>query len=93
MRGEDYDIDALPDTSEETPPRAWGRPLDPKWGHSSRRNTPTCVGKTNNKLAFATIKEKHPHVRGEDLMAIAQHHLFSETPPRAWGRHGNALRL
>ena len=31
-----------------------------------RRNTPTCVGKTETGVKRIVTTEKHPHVRGED---------------------------
>ncbi len=31
------------------------------------RNTPTCVGKTQNQWDLFVGMVKHPHVRGEDL--------------------------
>ena len=30
--------------------------------------------------------EKHPHVRGEDIMKSCALYSLEETPPRAWGR-------
>ena len=37
--------------------------------------------------AVRAIAEKHPHVRGEDLVQNRQRLGQAETPPRAWGRH------
>ena len=45
-RGEDPDTRALPDTSAETPPRAWGRLRDGLAHSHQDGNTPTGVGKT-----------------------------------------------
>ena len=50
-------------------------------------NTPTCVGKTQQKDAEDVIVEKHPHVRGEDSSVSDDELAELETPPRAWGRH------
>ncbi len=51
-------------------------------------NTPTGVGKTWLRRHELTLKEKHPHGRGEDLN-FAEYRLYpAETPPRAWGRLG-----
>ena len=41
------------------------RNLDP--AHTLLRNTPTCVGKTDSARAAMEMREKHPHVRGEDV--------------------------
>ena len=50
------------------------------------RNTPTCVGKTPRYVCVAVLREKHPHVRGEDRSQKHSDHYPQETPPRAWGR-------
>ena len=49
-------------------------------------NTPTCVGKTSCALPFSGRAWKHPHVRGEDVLASTLNRAIPETPPRAWGR-------
>ncbi len=50
------------------------------------RNTPTCVGKTFDTNPNRSGLEKHPHVRGEDVMELTKDRNGVETPPRAWGR-------
>ena len=50
------------------------------------RNTPTCVGKTRGCRATADLRQKHPHVRGEDGPVTWMLARCKETPPRAWGR-------
>ncbi len=84
--GEDTRMTGFRRSSQETPPRAWGRPkfysdvIDPLG------NTPTCVGKTGNSMASRGAHGKHPHVRGEDPPMSTTGAWFWETPPRAWGR-------
>ena len=34
--------------------------------YTEKRNTPTCVGKTDEVVAMGAAIQKHPHVRGED---------------------------
>ena len=51
-----------------------------------RRNTPTGVGKRVNSLHRAGKLWKHPHGRGEELIASFTVCFAVETPPRAWGR-------
>ena len=86
VRGEDTRMTGFRRSSQETPPRAWGRPkfysdvIDPLG------NTPTCVGKTGNSMASRGAHGKHPHVRGEDPPMSTTGAWFWETPPRAWGR-------
>ena len=45
-RGEDLEYKAFQDENEETPPRAWGRPIVTVISLRVYRNTPTSVGKT-----------------------------------------------
>ena len=66
VRGEDQTNVYEKGLKEETPPRAWGRQADGGNPVMVERNTPTCVGKTLRLAAQAFLREKHPHVRGED---------------------------
>ena len=66
VRGEDYLRFRRIRRSEETPPRAWGRPAQPCAHGLAVGNTPTCVGKTFRVFTEITPMKKHPHVRGED---------------------------
>ena len=50
-------------------------------------NTPTCVGKTNTFWQVWNAERKHPHMRGEDNIAMSFVLPQIETPPHAWGRH------
>ena len=50
----------------ETPPRAWGRRTLAKYKLGAFRNTPTGVGKTEEKFRENVAWQKHPHGRGED---------------------------
>ena len=87
VRGEDlcarYEVSVF----IETPPRAWGRRQFPSGNVPTRRNTPTCVGKTTTRASCVELMKKHPHVRGEDIFGGVQKQGTLETPPRAWGRH------
>ena len=82
----------------ETPPRAWGRPPPTPCRFATTRNTPTCVGKTLDADRAQAFREKHPHVRGEDISDLSTSGNHGETPPRAWGRlqqafgHGQRCR-
>ena len=46
VRGEDPYVGAIARFRRETPPRAWGRPFQPRNWRYWKGNTPTCVGKT-----------------------------------------------
>ncbi len=86
VRGEDTRTIPASLLARETPPRAWGRPLQHPNPGASPRNTPTCVGKTEIEPDINHCNEKHPHVRGEDLVTQTSSTATLETPPRAWGR-------
>ena len=73
-------------SSEETPPRTWGRQeriadLEEVFG-----NTPTHVGKTPTPPSGSLSGRKHPHARGEDAVTRIESPPLIETPPRTWGR-------
>ena len=85
-RGEDQFELSLSITSEETPPRAWGRLEGIAISLLTLRNTPTSVGKTKRTAKRPTSTRKHPHERGEDLRICRSRRSVMETPPRAWGR-------
>ena len=66
MRGEDCLLRAASAIARETPPHAWGRQESFQAIRYGIRNTPTCVGKTENVKRIHAKKQKHPHMRGED---------------------------
>ena len=86
VRGEDAIYEGLAANQMETPPRAWGRPFSSIGANQTAGNTPTCVGKTYFRSSMYSKSEKHPHVRGEDVILRSQRGFVLETPPRAWGR-------
>ena len=86
VRGEDAGTEPDRGRKEETPPRAWGRRCSFYTTATLCRNTPTCVGKTPRQRPRFWSNQKHPHVRGEDLMINPLYGMAMETPPRAWGR-------
>ena len=85
-RGEDAWGRAEKSKLGETPPRAWGRPLQVPITHFQIGNTPTGVGKTCNAYRISFTSQKHPHGRGEDFSKKMLGKTLLETPPRAWGR-------
>ena len=86
MRGEDAGTARAFTEELETPPHAWGRLSLASTSRSRARNTPTCVGKTATRQPPQRMKQKHPHMRGEDMIETGKVSLSSETPPHAWGR-------
>ncbi len=91
VRGEDIRTASRSRYRVETPPRAWGRQKWRKEPGFCDGNTPTCVGKTLCFEGFNILTRKHPHVRGEDVSARYPFGHLIETPPRAWGRHQQAI--
>jgi hypothetical protein len=68
MRGE-YGIQFNPFvTNLETPPRARGRREQAGHPLLDYRNTPACAGKTECGGLCVIFRQKHPRVRGEDLV-------------------------
>ncbi len=90
-RGEDDPAPRVVSGQEETPPRAWGRRHQQQRCPAEVGNTPTSVGKTPGRRAFAHRGWKHPHERGEDDGGQVAPLVVQETPPRAWGRPGDEL--
>ncbi len=86
LRGEDSRLTSLTNILVETPPPAWGRPLEVTKLRAIWRNTPTCVGKTTALFHTSSAAEKHPHLRGEDTFGRSAKAWITETPPPAWGR-------
>ena len=84
-RGEYWGDSNKKPPSGETPPRAWG--IQDLWTQKrlTRRNTPTGVGNTFVGARLLAQLEKHPHGRGEYLIASNKQYELLETPPRAWG--------
>ena len=91
-RGED-DLGMADSTAIwETPPRTWGRQPTVTMHATMDGNTPTHVGKTHSLSRAGGPCRKHPHARGEDGRKAACMDYGEETPPRTWGRLGEALR-
>ena len=84
--GEDQRFPVLVPSKPETPPRGWGRLIQPRPNAHKRRNTPTRVGKTRNGDADRRTGGKHPHAGGEDVCTSFVIVKLKETPPRGWGR-------
>ena len=70
-RGEDSLAFRPAEEAQETPPRTWGRPATRVQAGLARGNTPTHVGKTACPIRQRAKKRKHPHARGEDILAAA----------------------
>ncbi len=86
LRGEDSRFRLSFLLPAETPPPAWGRHSLDRKDFASKRNTPTCVGKTLAHFYQFGQQWKHPHLRGEDAVLYRRKRGDLETPPPAWGR-------
>ena len=85
-RGENFVVKITPLQPIETPPRAWGKPLNTVVVVLFNGNTPTGVGKTCQNELRHHCTEKHPHGRGENRFFFEFFLCAVETPPRAWGK-------
>ena len=85
-RGEDSHYGREELSHRETPPRTWGRLCRIHLRLFCNRNTPTHVGKTTLITDSLCQGWKHPHARGEDVLARSIAPPSRETPPRTWGR-------
>ena len=92
-RGEEGFASATGVATPETPPRAWGRGIDSASNYPRVRNTPTGVGKRPCANGNPRVCRKHPHGRGEETSGTCRCCTIMETPPRAWGRAANAVRI
>jgi hypothetical protein len=87
VRGEDSRRRGAPECLEGAPPRAWGGRFDFPLRGGDPRSTPTCVGRTQQRLGCALGLPEHPHVRGEDAGTRFFGSVSTGAPPRAWGGH------
>ena len=79
-RGEDRLTPPIVCAPVETPPRAWGRPLEQEGAMKYLRNTPTGVGKTPFGVRAYLSPQKHPHGR------VVSYDLFHENTPTGVGK-------
>ena len=86
-RGESLRLRRLIIFKRETPPRAWGKPVNRGISRKINRNTPTGVGKALSSIIRQALYKKHPHGRGESIVGLWGNVWEMETPPRAWGKH------
>ena len=72
---------SIDDSTDGTPPPAWGRFKDILLMLRSSRNTPTSVGKMNSRQSKERKSAEHPHQRGEDAIApVIQETDWRNTP-------------
>ena len=93
MHGEDFISEVALLDAPETPPHAWGRPIQKNKINADLRNTPTCMGKTDVYAFKPERNWKHPHMHGEDTIFLLLHSPKTETPPHAWGRQHKYMLL
>ena len=86
LRGEDSLREAVLRYAPETPPLTRGRLGPTGTGRASWRNTPAYAGKTHAVPLSILKNEKHPRLRGEDLIRPLVAKATSETPPLTRGR-------
>ena len=87
MRGENWRAGVSSDMKDGTSPHAWGKRCPTCPPSSTRRNIPTCVGKTRWYFFYSGSPSEHPHMRGENLNAQSGSFPERGTSPHAWGKH------
>src|SRR5881397_3291627 len=85
MRGEDASPTITLLLPTGTPPHAWGGRRQGRDLPATRRNTPTCVGRTSTPVCPRRRVTEHPHMRGEDQGTVSHPVTPAGTPPHAWG--------
>ena len=76
----------------DSPPRAWGQRFRVQRHRVRHRFTPTCVGTTSAKRQNRPAWSIHPHVRGDNSIALSLGSWVNDSPPRAWGQRSLPLR-
>ena len=76
----------------DSPPRAWGQLFREQRHRVRHRFTPTCVGTTSAKRQNRPAWSIHPHVRGDNSIALSLGSWVNDSPPRAWGQRSLPLR-
>ena len=69
-----------------SPPRVWGKQCTHIVYFAEHRFTPTCVGKTSQRIVAPSLHSVHPHVCGENRVDIKHGFCFYGSPPRVWGK-------
>ena len=64
----------------------WGKLHRASIRASTRRFTPTCVGKTTGRRFRPKIHQVHPHVCGENGLGLDCYYGYEGSPPRVWGK-------
>ena len=58
-----------------------------KDSYAAEETPPHAWGRHGYTPDIKTTEEKHPHMRGEDMLICMMAPTVGETPPHAWGRH------
>ena len=90
--GENFHRICLCVSCRGTSPRVWGKQEELPVEFSSRRNIPTCVGKTFYPLVQLILAPEHPHVCGENFLFNISGSTFRGTSPRVWGKRRRSRR-
>ena len=86
LRGEDEVHKTARPRLSETPPLTRGRPRMLDQEALAKRNTPAYAGKTQGARHWCRPGQKHPRLRGEDVLLWTYCFSCRETPPLTRGR-------
>ena len=71
----------------ETPPHTWRKSFGQFEAGIKLRNTSTYVEKISSFVPRITLKWKHLHIRGENVVAVTDEPQILETPPHTWRKY------
>ena len=93
MRGEKVFIPLVNAADNGSPPHAWGKGCVLLREVFLARFTPTCVGKSSCIRFHQYCRSVHPHMRGEKLVELNHCPSANGSPPHAWGKVRDEMRV
>ncbi len=99
MRGDNALLLAMAMPQDGSPPHAWGQCRRSHPDRPGGRFTPTCVGTMKRVCTRGPDWPVHPHMRGDNVLAVAVTFSAGGSPPHAWGQwarrgaHAGLLRF
>ena len=91
IRGENFFSAFIFPFQTETPPHTWRKFLSRTLDENFLRNTSTYVEKIYKKRRSSSIRQKHLHIRGENLKLDRVPIAVLETPPHTWRKFFSLL--
>ncbi len=86
MRGENICSSFRIWSKSGSSPHARGKPTDPAVRYATRGLIPACAGKTVGRIAFPTVQQAHPRMRGENIFGNGTIFDAKGSSPHARGK-------